>query len=155
VKNASQIAIIVPEQFMKSEGTPTAVAEDIESARRVLVVEDNVDAAETLQLLLRMSGYDTRAVYDGAAALALAREWKPSAVVLDIGLPGKDGYAVAREMRALPGLEAALLVALTGYGGDEDRERARQAGFDTLQVKPVEPQKLEAILEDHFKSAVR
>jgi CheY-like chemotaxis protein len=94
-------------------------------------------------------------VYDGAAALALAREWKPSAVVLDIGLPGKDGYAVAREMRALPGLEAALLVALTGYGGDEDRERARQAGFDTLQVKPVEPQKLEAILEDHFKSAVR
>ena len=120
------------------------------ASRRVLVVEDNVDAAETLQLLLRMSGYDTRAAYDGDAALDLVREFKPEAVFLDIGLPGRDGYAIAREMRALPEMRSALLVALTGYGEDEDRQRAKAAGFDTLQVKPVEPHALEDLLEAHF-----
>lgn len=125
------------------------------SSRRVLIVEDNVDAAETLQLLLRMSGYDTRAAYNGAQALELAREFKPAVVLLDIGLPGKDGYAVARDLRAVPGMEAALLVALTGYGDDADRENATAAGFDTFQVKPVEPEKLDALLEAHFRSADR
>ena len=138
---------------MTSEGAALSAAAPGNSARRVLVVEDNVDAAETLQLLLRMSGYDTRAAHDGAAALALARDWKPSAVLLDIGLPGKDGYTVARELRALPELQSALLVALTGYGADEDRQQAKEAGFDTLQVKPVQPQALEALLDGHFKSA--
>ena len=122
------------------------------STRRVLVVEDNVDAAETLQLLLRMSGYDTRAAYSGATALDVAREFKPAVVLLDIGLPGKDGYEVAREMRALPEMESAVLVALTGYGDDADREKAAEAGFDTFQVKPVEPEKLDALLDDHFRS---
>jgi two-component system OmpR family response regulator len=125
------------------------------SQRRVLIVEDNVDAAETLQILLRLSGYDTRAAHDGGRALDLAREWKPGAVLLDIGLPGKDGYQVARELRALPEMRTALLVALTGYGGDEDRKRASECGFDTLQVKPVEPATIEALLDRHFKSAGR
>ena len=123
--------------------------------RRVLVVEDNVDAAETLQLLLRMSGYETRIAHNGSDALALAREFKPAVVLLDIGLPGKDGYAIAREMRALPGMQSAFLVALTGYGEDEDRRRASEAGFDTLEVKPIEPQKLEALIAARFKSADR
>ena len=125
------------------------------SSRRVLVVEDNVDAAETLQLLLRMSGYDTRAAYDGAAALSTARAFTPAVVLLDIGLPDKDGYQVARELRALPDMGAALIVALTGYGDKEDREKATAAGFDTYQVKPLDPEKLDALLEDHFKSADR
>jgi DNA-binding response OmpR family regulator len=122
------------------------------SQRRVLIVEDNVDAAETLQILLRLSGYDTRAAHDGPGALALARDFKPGAVLLDIGLPGKDGYQIARELRALPEMRTALLVALTGYGTDEDRQRARECGFDTLQVKPAEPAAIEALLERHFKS---
>lgn len=119
--------------------------------RRILVVEDNVDAAETMQLLLRMSGYDTRAAYDGEHALDVARAFKPDVVLLDIGLPGKDGYTVAREMRAMPETKSIFLIALTGYGDDEDRARASDAGFDTFQVKPVEPQKLEVLLRKHFE----
>ena len=126
-----------------------------ENQGRVLIVEDNVDAAETLQLLLRMSGYETRAAYNGAQALETAREFHPAVVLLDIGLPGKDGYAVARELRALPDMDRTLLVALTGYGEDTDREKAKQAGFDTFQVKPLEPEKLDALLQEHFRSADR
>ena len=125
------------------------------SPRRILIVEDNVDAAETLQLLLRMSGYDTRAANDGAQALELARTFRPAVVLLDIGLPGKDGYAVARELRALPDMQSTLLVALTGYGDAADREKAAAAGFDTFQVKPLEPDKLDALLTEHFRSAGR
>ncbi len=134
---------------------PKRDANKNQDARRVLIVEDNVDAAETLQLLLRMSGYETRAAYNGAQALDTAREFHPAVVLLDIGLPGKDGYAVARELRALPEMQRTLLVALTGYGEDTDREQAKQAGFDTFQVKPLEPEKLDALLEEHFRSADR
>ena len=119
-------------------------------AARILVVEDNVDSAETMQMLLAMSGYDTRTAYDGRVALAVAREFRPQVVFCDIGLPGKDGYAVARELRAMPETRAALLVALTGYGHEDDRQRATDAGFDLFQVKPVEPGALEALLVRHF-----
>lgn len=117
---------------------------------RILIVEDNVDSAETMQMLLSISGYDARTAYDGASALEVAREFSPEAVLCDIGLPGKDGYAVARELRELPETRSALLVALTGYGHDEDRERAVKAGFDAFQVKPVEPDALQALLAKHL-----
>lgn len=120
------------------------------SAGRILVVEDNVDAAETMQMLLSISGYETKTAYDGAAALELARAFRPQVVFLDIGLPGKDGYQVARELRTLPEMHSALLVALTGYGQDEDRRRASAAGFDAFQVKPVAADALETLLSDHF-----
>jgi two-component system, OmpR family, response regulator len=122
----------------------------VAAGKRVLVVEDNIDAAETMQLMLSISGYEARTAYDGAAALGLAREFRPSVVFLDIGLPGKDGYTIARELRGLPEMKSALLVALTGYGQDEDRKRAAEAGFDAFQVKPVEPTALEALLTAHF-----
>ena len=125
-------------------------ANDAVHAARILVVEDNVDSAETMQMLLAMSGYDTRTASDGPAALALAREFGPQVVLCDIGLPGKDGYAVARELRALPETSSALLVALTGYGDEEHRQRAADAGFDFVQVKPVEPGALEALIVEHF-----
>ena len=117
---------------------------------RILVVEDNVDAAETMQMLLSISGYETRTAYDGATALELARAFRPQVVFLDIGLPGKNGYEVARELRTLPEMHSALLVALTGYGHDDDRRRATEAGFDAFQVKPVAPDALETLLTDHF-----
>lgn len=120
------------------------------SGARILIVEDNVDSAETMQMLLSISGYEARTAYDGASALAVAREFSPEAVLCDIGLPGKDGYAVARELRELPETRSALLVALTGYGHDEDRERAVKAGFDAFQVKPVEPDALQALLAKHL-----
>ncbi len=117
---------------------------------RILVVEDNVDAAETMQMLLSISGYETRTAYDGATALELAKAFRPQVVFLDIGLPGKNGYEVARELRTLPEMHSTLLVALTGYGHDDDRRRANEAGFDAFQVKPVAPDALESLLTDHF-----
>ena len=118
--------------------------------KRVLIVEDNVDSADTMQILLQLSGYEARAAYDGTAALSIAREFEPHAVLLDIGLPRKDGYEVARELRALPATKTALLVALTGFGQEDDKERAAQAGFDAYQVKPVEPAAIEKLLEAYF-----
>jgi CheY-like chemotaxis protein len=122
------------------------------SGKRVLIVEDNVDSADTMQILLQLSGYDARAAYDGTSAVSIAREFEPHAVLLDIGLPRKDGYEVARELRALPQTKASLLVALTGFGHEEDKERATQAGFDAYQVKPVEPAAIEKLLEAYFKA---
>ena len=117
---------------------------------RILVVEDNIDSAETMQMLLAISGYDARTAYDASSGLELAREFRPQVVFCDIGLPGKDGYALARELRELPETRTAFLVALTGYGQDEDRRRASEAGFDAFQVKPVEPDALEKLLVDYF-----
>ena len=128
----------------------TAKTEDAVQGRRVLIVEDNVDSADTMQILLQLSGYDARAAYDGTSALSIAREFKPHAVLLDIGLPRKDGYEVARELRALPETRTALLVALTGFGQEDDKERATRAGFDAYQVKPVEPAAIEKLLEAYF-----
>ena len=120
------------------------------AAGRVLIVEDNVDSAQTMQMLLTITGYDAKTAYDGTMALEIARDFSPEVVFCDIGLPGKDGYAVARELRALPQTRSALLVALTGYGHDEDRQRAVEAGFDSFQVKPVDHDALQAILKAHF-----
>jgi DNA-binding response OmpR family regulator len=122
------------------------------SGRRVLIVEDNVDSADTMQILLQLSGYEARAAYDGTSALSIAREFEPHAVLLDIGLPRKDGYEVARELRALPQTRTALLVALTGYGHEDDKARATEAGFDAYQVKPVEPAAIEKLLDAFFRS---
>jgi DNA-binding response OmpR family regulator len=121
------------------------------AGKRVLIVEDNVDAADTMQMLLQIAGYEARAAYDGNAALALAREFEPHAILLDIGLPLKDGCEVARELRALPETKSSLLVALTGFDHEADRQRAAVAGFDAYQVKPVEPAALEKLLEAYFR----
>jgi PAS domain S-box-containing protein len=116
---------------------------------RVLVVDDNRDSAESMALLLRVSGHQAWVASDGAGALALAREHSPGAVVLDIGLPGMDGYQVARALRALPQTGDSLLIALTGYGQEEDRRRSQDAGFDKHFVKPVDPESLFEALARH------
>src|SRR6185369_3183357 len=96
---------------------------------RVLVVEDNVDAAESLATLLRLWGHDVRVVHDGLDALDAARSYLPEVVLLDIGLPGLDGYQVAERLRTERGLASTLLVAMTGYGQPEDRRRSAEAGI--------------------------
>ena len=121
-----------------------------DGGRRILVVEDNPDSAETMQLILKISGYEARTAFDGISALEVAREFRPEVVFLDIGLPGKDGYQVARELRDLPQMQSALLVALTGHGFEEDRKRAAEAGFDLFHVKPVAPDTLQMLLTKHF-----
>jgi len=114
--------------------------------RRVLIVDDNEDAANSLATLLKLGGHETASVYTATDALVRAAAFKPDVVLLDIGLPGMDGYEVAQQMRELPGLKDIRLVAVTGYGRSEDRLRAREAGFDDHLVKPVEFAVLERTL---------
>jgi PAS domain S-box-containing protein len=114
--------------------------------RRVLVVEDNRDAAETVAELLALWGHDVRIIPDGSTAVETALAYDPDVVLLDIGLPGIDGYEVARRLRARRELAQSLIIALTGYGQAEDRERAREAGFDYHLVKPVDPDALRDLL---------
>jgi len=115
---------------------------------RVLVVEDNVDAAESLATLLRLWGHDVRVVHDGLDALDAARSYLPEVVLLDIGLPGLDGYQVAERLRTERGLASTLLVAMTGYGQPEDRRRSAEAGIHHHFVKPVEPFVLRNLLAE-------
>jgi PAS domain S-box-containing protein len=127
---------------------PAAAEGDGEAARRrVLVVDDNEDSADSLALLLELKGHEVRVALDGPAALATAHAFQPEVVLLDIGLPGMDGYEVARRLRAeRAGEGGLLLVALTGYGQDEDRRRSREAGFDHHLVKPVDFDELTRVL---------
>ena len=112
----------------------------------VLVVEDNEDSAEALAAVLRLWGHDVRVAFDGLAALETAKTFRPDVVLSDVGLPGMDGYELARRLRADPALRETLLVALSGYGRDEDRERARDAGFDRHLVKPPDLDALARLL---------
>lgn len=110
------------------------------TGRRVLVVEDDEDSALLLAETLGDQGYAVEVAHDGASALAKAREFKPEVAVLDVGLPDMDGYQLAGRIRTLEQLPPGLrLIALTGYGGDEERKRSREAGFDVHLVKPVLP----------------
>jgi PAS domain S-box-containing protein len=113
---------------------------------RVLIVDDNVDSVESLAILLEMAGHDARTAHDGPTALETARAFRPRVVLLDIGLPRMDGYEVARRIRQEPGLAGTTLIALTGYGQEEDRRRSREAGFDRHLVKPVDPEELREVL---------
>jgi CheY-like chemotaxis protein len=119
-----------------------------ERPRRVLVVDDNVDACESIALILGLGGYDAKCVHDGPSVLQAALDWRPDAIVLDIGLPGMSGYEVARQLRAHEELRGVMLVAMTGYGQQADRKRAQEAGFDRHATKPVDPQQLQDMLAE-------
>jgi len=116
-------------------------------ARRVLVVDDNADAADLLTEALAAAGHETRVAYDGPSALAVAQAFAPAVVLLDIGLPVMDGYELARRLRQLPGL-APRLVAITGYAQESDRRRAREAGFEAHLVKPVAVDQVLRLVEE-------
>jgi CheY-like chemotaxis protein len=117
-------------------------------SRRVLVVDDNVDAAQTLQDFLAARGHETAMAHDGLSALAIATAFKPAIAVLDIGLPVMDGYELASKLRAEIGPQELRLIAVTGYGQESDRVRTLQAGFDHHLVKPVSLEALVTLLED-------
>jgi CheY-like chemotaxis protein len=114
---------------------------------RILVADDNRDAADSLQRILEVYGHDVRVAYDGAAALQLGESFEPRVAVLDIGMPGRNGYDVARAMRGRRG-RGLTLVALTGWGQDADRRRALEAGFDYHLTKPVDPDALNELLAE-------
>lgn len=115
--------------------------------QRLLVVDDNKDAAESMSMLLELWGHEVVCAYDGAAALKAAATFHPDAVFLDIGLPGMDGYEVAAHLRHLPGGERVALIAITGYGQDGDRRRSHEAGIDHHLVKPVAPETLRGLID--------
>lgn len=111
----------------------------------ILLIEDNVDARDALRVLLELDGYDVEAAGDGPQGLEIARAKTPAVALIDIGLPGMDGYEVAKRLRALGGARSSL-IALTGYSDPEDRRRAEEAGFDAHVVKPVDPDELTRLL---------
>jgi CheY-like chemotaxis protein len=113
---------------------------------RILVIEDNKDSADSLRLLLELRGHEVRVAYSGPEGVKAAQEWQPAVVLCDIGLPGLDGYGVARQLRLDPATSRVRLLAVTGYGSEEDRRRAREAGFDLHLIKPVEPTDLLSVL---------
>jgi signal transduction histidine kinase len=134
-------------QQTSSSATPHAApARSQKAGCRVLVVDDNVDGAVSLEKVLRIWGYETQINYSGTEALESARTFKPDVVFLDIGLPGMNGYEVARHLRGEPALCRATLVAVTGWGSEEDKQRSRDAGFDFHLTKPVEVDAIEKIL---------
>ncbi len=117
--------------------------------RRILVVDDNRDAADSIADLLRLERHTVQTAYSGAAALSVARVYKPDVVFLDIGLPGMDGYEIARRLREFPETARSRLIALTGYGQASDREQSKAAGFDAHVVKPVDPTALPPLVAGH------
>ena len=127
--------------------TPVEVTSPQVYGRRVLVVDDNADAAESTAAFLRLEGHEVKTVLDGNEALSSVRVFAPHVIVLDIGLPGLDGYAVARRLREQGDTSHALLIAVTGYGSKEDHERAMEAGFDYHFVKPTDPRQIQQAIE--------
>ena len=130
---------VITQMPIAQEPKPTVSESITTPPRRILVVDDNLDAVESLTLLLTLSGNETHAVYNGPEAVEAAATFRPDVVLLDIGLPELNGYDVASRIREQPWGKKMVLVALTGWGQEEDRRRSREAGFDHHLTKPVDP----------------
>lgn len=130
-----RLPVVPPPEPQKSL-PPTEKAKPTKPSLRVLVVDDNVDTVTTLAMLVQESGHDVRTAFDGTAVLEAALDYRPNVVLLDIGLPGLNGFEVAKQLRQQPTLKKVVLVAMTGYGQESDRKRSKDAGFDHHLVKP-------------------
>lgn len=150
VGQGSEFTVRLPalprEQKREDTSAPTTPEPVPALNRRILVVDDNRDAAESLALMLRMSGNEVDTVFDGADALSALAQFQPDVVLMDLGMPKLDGYRAARLIRADPHGSGVVLIAITGWGGDSDRRLSQQAGFDRHLVKPVVPTELLALL---------
>jgi CheY-like chemotaxis protein len=142
----SEFVVHLPVGATRLTPVPSAGVKLGGAGSHVLVVDDNVDAADTLAMFLRVKGHEVRTANDGPSALELVGIYQPEVVLLDIGLPGMDGCEVARRLRDQTNYKPLLLVALTGYGRDEDCRRGVEAGFDHYLVKPVDPEELQMLL---------
>ena len=119
---------------------------------RVLIVEDERDAADSLRMLLELVGYEVDVAYTGPEGVRKAVRWRPHVVLCDIGLPGLSGYGVAEQLRRDPATAESYLVAITAWGGEEDKQRGREAGFEHHLVKPADPQRLLQLLASYSSS---
>ena len=140
--------IVLPLEAARPSETPQSRGEAAKSSRRVVIIEDNADAADSLRQVLELEGHQVEVASSGPKGIEKARVFEPEVVICDIGLPDMDGYAVARAMRADPALRAIVLVALTGYAAPEDEARAREAGFSAHLAKPPPLEALKRILAD-------
>jgi CheY-like chemotaxis protein len=151
----AEFVVRLPLKAAAAESTAQAPAASPPTiARRVLVVDDNADAADTLDLLLRSLGHTTRVANNGLDALRLASEFRPDIILLDIGMPGIDGYEVARRLEDLRKEYAFRIIAVTGWGQEADRKKAREAGFDFHLLKPVDITLLEQVLRGRNSTAL-
>jgi two-component system CheB/CheR fusion protein len=152
--HGSVFSIHLPVEQQAAPSQPTPVVPS--GPRRILVIEDNIDAAESMQIMLELSGHTVAVAWSGPEGLTLARTFLPELVLCDIGLPGQlDGYDVARALVADPTLAGARRVAISGYGQEEDRQRAREAGFEEHLVKPVDPDALVHLIDRLFSRSGR
>jgi PAS domain S-box-containing protein len=140
------------EQVDRTPPRPTIERSPSDSGR-ILVVDDNVDSAETIAMLLQISGHETLTAFDGASAIEMARKHHPDVVLLDLGLPEMSGFEVAEQLRQARGLERMVLIAMTGYGQDEDRRRTAEAGFAQHLVKPADPTTLKNAVSDALRKS--
>ena len=131
---------------LKTQPPPTEIAEPTKRALRVLVVDDNVCATQILEILIQASGHLVRMAHTGPTALAAALDYRPDVMLMDIGLPELDGFEVAKQIRQQPVLRDTVLVAITGYGQESDRQHSLEAGFDHYLVKPADFEKVRQIL---------
>jgi signal transduction histidine kinase len=149
------IAGVLPEPPSAAAGQPPPPADVADETHRVLVVDDNRDAAESMALHLRHAGHDVRTAHDGPAALAIAEAFRPAIVLLDLGMPGMSGFDIARHLRQQPWGDEVTIAALTGWGQKEDRQRTARAGFDAHLVKPVSEKELGRVLTHRSRLGVQ
>ena len=154
IDQGSTFTVILPTASSPVSESPTVLplpARGTASvSHRIMVVDDNVDAAESLVMFLDISGHNARAAFGGQEALEAALTFQPELVFLDIGLPGMDGYEVARQLLATPDTASAKLIALTGWGTEQDIQKSKKAGFHAHLTKPVDPEMVDALLARFF-----
>jgi CheY-like chemotaxis protein len=147
----STFTIRLPVEEQKMERTSNGGQHDSDKTEkteplRILIVDDNHDAADLLQQLLEMMGHAVKIAHDGREAVRMAGEFRPDLGLFDIGMPGMNGYELARAIREIPELRKTVLVAVTGWGAKEDRERSREAGFDHHLTKPIDFEMLNELI---------
>lgn len=152
IGQGTTVSVLLPLAAPVEELPPLKIKPRLQTQPRVLVVDDNRDGADSLAAFLELTGCETRTAYDGPQAIDACREFQPSAVLLDIGLPGMNGYDVAERLRTSPEGAQATLIAVTGYSREEDRVRAREVGFDYHLVKPVDLELVSTLVCSTFRS---
>lgn len=146
----SEFTVRLPLTEIATQADVPHLAETTARPFRILVIDDNVDAAQSMKLALELLGYEAQSVHDGHAGLQAAEEYRPDAILLDIGLPGLNGYEVARRIRSSGLGDGTFLVAATGWGQEADKQLAMDAGFDSHLTKPVDFNMLQALLARHL-----
>jgi len=150
VKQGSTFEVRLPRRAAPEHRPVAGVTEVIAVKRRVLIVEDNRDAGDMYRMLLELAGHEVLLAADGPSGLEMLKSARPDIALVDIGLPGMDGYELAKRFRAEAGADRVVLVALTGYGSSNDRERSKRAGFDHHLTKPVDADALRSLLGGHL-----